>query len=567
MRLPSSRATSPAGAPAARSISRLRLPHFSALLLATAACGMSSDAGAPDEGPGGGVSFGGAQDIGEFRSILERGEIPGPSTFDANGFFNEHFAEPPAATCGGTLCVTSGLSVGRAWLDDSHQATLQIAISTNVDPADYTRLPMRLAVVVDHSGSMSQDGRLEKVKAGLVTLIDNLSDEDRLALISFDDAVTVNAPFGATLDRAALKAQVAKLQPRGGTNIHDGLRAGLDMLGDAPPSDRQNRVIFLSDGLATAGNTSTSAIIEMATSRITRGIGLTTIGVGNDFDAPLMRGLAERGAGNFYYVEDAAAADEVFTDELDYFMSPLALELSLEATAAAGWELRRAAGSSLWKSTARTGSMQIPAAFLASRTSQTPDPNGGRRGGGSMIFVELVSTGASPGRIADVKLSYRLPGSTERITDTMTLDYTFDPDETPSDPHLSYAAMAERYAMYNMYLGFRAATDHAESDYDCAAAALSATRRSGQAWLARHEADQDLAADLALADKFLANLAARGANLEAPLAGCPAIDPSWPEDDYYDHRHGFLCSSGGSSAGWLTVALAALLAGRRRRRR
>jgi hypothetical protein len=150
----------------------------------------------------------------------------------------------------------------------------------------------------------------------------------------------------------------------------------------------------------------------------------------------------------------------------------------------------------------------------------------------------------------------------------MTLDYTFDPDETPSDPHLSHAAMAERYAMYNMYLGFRAATDHAESNYDCAAAALSATRRNGAAWLGKHEADQDLAADLALADKFLANLIAHGANPEAQLAGCPALDPGWPEDDY-DHRHGhgFYCASGGSSAGWLTVALAALLAGRRRLRR
>src|SRR6185369_12075885 len=99
--------------------------------------------------------------------------------------------------------------------------------------------------------------------------------------------------------------EAAKLAPRGGTNIFDGLKAGLDLLGDAPPSDRQNRVIFLSDGLATAGNTSTSAIIDMATSRIIRGIGLTTIGVGTDFDAPLMRGLAERGAGNFYFLENA----------------------------------------------------------------------------------------------------------------------------------------------------------------------------------------------------------------------------------------------------------------------
>ena len=541
--------------------------------MTAAACGASGDVGAPGDDGGGGVGFGGAQDIGELRGILDRGEIPGPKTLDANGFFNEHYAPPPPAARGGTLCVTSGLSVGRAWLDDAHQATLQIAISTNVDPATYTRLPMRLVVVVDHSGSMSQDGRLEKVKLGLGTLIDNLKAEDRLALISFDDVVTVNAPFGPTLDRAALKAEVQKLQPRGGTNIHDGLKAGLDMLGEAPPSDRQNRVIFLSDGLATVGNTSTPAIIEMATARITRGIGLTTVGVGNDFDAPLMRGLAERGAGNFYYVEDAAAAAEVFTDELDFFMSPLALDLELEATAAAGWELRRAVGSSLWqRESARTGSMQIPAVFLASRTSQTPDPNGGRRGGGSMIFIDLVASGAAAGRVADLKLSYRRPGQAERITDTMSLDYTRDPSETPDEPHLSYAGMAERFAMYNMYLGFRAATDYAVSSYDCAAAALTATRKRGQAWLAEHEQDQDLAADLMLAEQFLANLAERGASADRGLAGCPVIDgdDEWPVEDGHGHYHGgFMCSSSGAgaSSGWLIVAASAMLAGRRLRRR
>ena len=543
--------------------------NLSALLLVlAAACGAGSDApgGAPS-GDGGGVSFGGAQDIGELRSILDRGEIPGPSTLDANGFFNEHFAPPPPATCGGTLCLTAGLSVGRAWLDDRHQATLQIALGTNVDPSTYTRLPMRLVVVVDHSGSMASDGRLDKVKVGLGTLIDNLRDEDRLAILSFDDVVTTNAPFGATLDRAALKATVASLVPRGGTNIHDGLKAGLDLLGDAPPSDRQNRVIFLSDGLATVGTTSQAAIIEMATSRITRGIGLTTIGVGNDFDAPLMRGLAERGAGNFYYLEDATAAQEVFHDELDYFMSPLALDLQLDATAAAGWELRRVVGSTLWQAGAHTGKMSIPAVFLASRVDQSPAPGGGRRGGGSMIFIELAATSASAGRVADLKLSYRAPGSTERITDTLVLDYGRDPQETPEDPYLSYAGMAERFAMYNMFLGLEAATEHAVDNYTCAAAALSATRRSAAAWLATHEADQDLAADLTLVDQFLANLEAHGASPNASLAGCPDLVPG-TDQPWDDHAHGmYACSAGGGGAGWLAILGVALVAVRRRRRR
>jgi MYXO-CTERM domain-containing protein len=149
----------------------------------------------------------------------------------------------------------------------------------------------------------------------------------------------------------------------------------------------------------------------------------------------------------------------------------------------------------------------------------------------------------------------------------MVLDYSRDPRETPEDPFLSSAGMAERFAMYNMYLGFRAAVDHAETNHNCAAAALSATRRRAQTWLAQHEADQDLAADLTLADQFLANLREQGADPNASLGQCPQLDPDgWPDDEGH-YRHGFLCSSTNASPGWLLVIGAVLLAGRRRRAR
>ena len=78
--------------------------------------------------------------------------------------------------------------------------------------------------------------------------------------ISFDDVVTIDQPFQPTLDRAQLHAKVNALYPRGGTNIHDGLKAGFTMLGEYPSNEKQNRVIFLSDGLATVGITSDEKI-------------------------------------------------------------------------------------------------------------------------------------------------------------------------------------------------------------------------------------------------------------------------------------------------------------------
>ncbi|MBA3821074.1 MAG: VWA domain-containing protein [Deltaproteobacteria bacterium] len=560
---------------------------YSLLVCSVAACGASDidsgddSGGAPSADAGaGGVGFGGAQDIGEFRSILERGEIPGPSTLDANGFFNEHFNEPPALTCTGTLCLSPGLMVGKDWMTGTYQAALQLSVNTNVDPSQYTRLPMNLVVVVDHSGSMSQDARLEKVKTGLHTLIDQVGANDRVAIVSFDDVVTIDAPFTDVIDRARLHTVVTALRPRGGTNIHDGLRAGFTMLGENPPDERQNRVVFLSDGLATVGITTQSTIISMATSFISRGIGLTTIGVGNDFDVELMRGLAERGAGNFYYVEDAAAATEVFAQELDYFLSPLAMDIRIEVATPPTWEMKSVIGSKLWQAGPRQGRMEIPAVFLASRVTQGPDPmTGGRRGGGSMIFIQLAPHTSSAGKVADLTLSYRAPNSTERITQTLTLDYDRDPNEALETPYLSYPSMSERYAMYNMYLGFRLATEYAVSNYHCAAAVLSAIRTNAASWGERYTSDDDIAADLLLLDRFLENLRSRGAITDVSLASCPNAGQPYPEnpdypdypdyDDNYDghgHDHAGCSAAGAAGGAGGFLLLGAVLLGLRRRR-
>ena len=525
----------------------------------------SSDAGA------GGVSFGGQQDIGELRGILDHGGIPGPDTLDANGFFNEHYAPPPASGCTNTLCLTPGLSVGYDWEQEGKQAALQISVNTNVDPANYPKRPLDLVVVVDHSGSMAEDGRLEKVKAGLDTLIDSLADTDRLALVEFDDQVTVDAPL-APLDRAHLHQIVTSLTPRGATDIYDGLQAGFDIAAPALDPQRESRVIFLSDGLATYGNTSDPAILTMADGYVERGIGLTTIGVGLDFDVALMRGLAEHGAGNFYFLQDASAATEVFQQELAYFASPIALDIQIDAVAGSGFTFGEVVGSTLWQSSSTSGSMHIPAAFVASRTGPAPDPEtGGRRGGGSMIFIKVIPTGNNPtNKVADLTLNYRVPGSGEVMTQTVTLQYPTDGSETVEAPYLSAPEMAKRYAMYNLFLGLRDAIQ--QTTYpSCALATLTAIKEHAVAWNATRE-DPDIADDISLLDKFSTNLTAVGAY--------PGLDPNncygggWEggDDLPYDDTPGYgddtyrACSTSGSP-GWLALVGLALVTVRRRRRR
>jgi Ca-activated chloride channel family protein len=529
------------------------------------ACGTTPSANGPaatgDAGAGG-VSFGGQQDIGELRGIINNGGIPGPDTLDANGFFNEHYAPPPMTGCTSTLCLTPGLSVGFDWEREQKQAALQISVNTNVDPANHPKRPLDLVVVVDHSGSMAEDGRMTKVQAGLGTLIDNLGDSDRLAIVEFDDHVQIDAPL-QPLDRTALHQIVNGLTPRGATDIFDGLKAGFDLSTAALDPTREARVILLSDGLATSGNTSDPAILTMADGYVERGIGLTTIGVGLDFDVQLMRGLAEHGAGNFYFLQDASAATEVFQQELAYFASPIALDVSIDAVAGTGFDFGEVVGSTLWTSSSRSGSMHIPAAFVASRTGTAPDPTtGGRRGGGSMLFVNILPTGNNPdNKVADLTLNYHVPGSTQVMTQTVTLQYPTDGSETVSAPYLSAPEMAKRYAMYNLFLGLRDAVS-ATNAPSCALASLNAIDSHATAWNATRE-DPDITDDLTLIHKFEQNLRTVGAS-DATLDTCTTANDHPRGDDTAPHRDQAMACAAGGSPGWLLPVL--LVALRRRKR-
>lgn len=540
------------------------------LPLALAGCALGAGDSA-SEAPGGNVGFGGAQDIGQFRNILQEGKVPGPTTLDAGGFFAEHYVPLPPADCGQPLCLQSMLAVGSSWPDGSYQNILSVALNTPVDPATIQDRPLDLIVVVDTSGSMREDDRIGYARDGLHLLVDALQDDDRLALVTYSSTVSVRTDLTTALDRPALHAMIDTLEAGGSTNIHEGLLTGFDLALAARDPERQNRVVLLSDGNATVGITDSNAIITMAEEYIGTGIGLTTIGVGLDFNLDLMRGLAERGAGNFYFLEDAAAIEEVFTQELDYFVAPLALSVTVEVRAAPSYALGEVLGTNLWKTEAGVGSMHLPAVFLASRQSTDPS-DGGSRGGGGTLIIPMLPTGMNaedPNAVAEVRVRYQMPDSEEIIEQSIEVRNPAEPGVATEIPFVSYVAMAKQYAMYNIYLGLHQAATLASQDlYNCALTTLDTIDMHAETWNLEHE-DGDIATDRELIGMFRSNLTAAGAQLPPEGANCSDYGNEYPDEYYYeDDVVMYGCSiagHGGNGAGPALLVLAALALATRRR--
>jgi Ca-activated chloride channel family protein len=538
--------------------------HVSPVLSASCAALLTA-CGAQTSGdgaaPGGNVGFGGAQDIGVFRSILESGGIPGPNTLDAAGFFAEHYVDLPPADCGQSLCLQSMLSVDTSWVDDGYQATLAVALNTP-EPAEAVEpRPLDLVVVVDVSGSMLEDDRIGYVKEGLDLLVEQLGADDRMALVTYSSDVSVLAGFAGVSETGAvddavlaawredMHAKVGALAAEGATNIHGGLEAGFELAFAARTTHpaRSQRVILLSDGLATAGIRDDESIILMAESYIESGIGLTTVGVGRDFNIALMSGLAERGAGNFYFLEDPEAIQEVFSEELAYFVEPLALAVTIEVRAIGDQAVGDVWGTRLWHTVDGVGTMHLPAVFRASRTSDEPGEGGGRRGGGGTLYLDMVAgPGSVAGPIAEVRMRYRPVDGGEPIEQSIMVANPASPATPPRDAYYSHVAMTKQYAMYNMFLGLRAAAEQADYSFTCALDRLRAVDARAQAWNLEHQ-DEDIEADRALVQQFMGNLRRAGAQDLAEGESCDESYGPYPVDDvYYEDSMG--CSAGRSSS-------------------
>jgi Ca-activated chloride channel family protein len=286
------------------------------------AASASGDEGGGEEGEGLGVGQGGSQDFGEFKQILEAGEIPGPNTIDDVGFFNEHKLVLPTPECSNDVCLHGLFGQMGNMITGSDCITVLVGLNTAIDVEKLERPPLNLSLVIDTSGSMEGEP-IEYVRDGLMRMLDGLESGDHISLVTFSGAAEVQVE-AVTGDAPELINAIDAIAANGGTNIYDGLRTGFERVAAHAEDYAQNRVILLSDGNATEGITNDAKIISMAAGFAAQGYGLTTIGVGDEFDVELMRTLSEQASGSFYFLEDPAAVKEVFHEEVTSFLVPLA---------------------------------------------------------------------------------------------------------------------------------------------------------------------------------------------------------------------------------------------------
>ena len=197
----------------------------------------------------------------------------------------------------------------------------------DVDPRD--RKPAVLTFVVDVSGSMQQENRLELVKKALNLLLSQLRPSDRVGLVVF--GTNARALLEPTSDLEAIGRAIDRLVPEGSTNTEEGLRVGYDMAVRHRRADGINRVILCSDGVANVGATGPDSILSVIEREVKQGIELTTVGFGmGNYNDILMEQLANKGNGRYAYVDTLAEARRIFVENLTGTLQTIAADAKVQ---------------------------------------------------------------------------------------------------------------------------------------------------------------------------------------------------------------------------------------------
>jgi Ca-activated chloride channel family protein len=202
------------------------------------------------------------------------------------------------------------------------------------------RMPLNLGIVLDRSGSMYDERRLEFVTEAVKFLAENANPDDKIAIVAFADSARVIVQPDQIHDKAAVRRAIDDidlLEIGGGTQMALGMRAAIDEVNKNLSSNRLNRVLVLTDGQTYEE----TACIDLASQNRDR-MSFSSMGVGVEFNEKLLMRIAQDSHGKYHFIGDAAEIPGIFEDELEGLRAVTLRNGRIDLTLAQGVQVREA---------------------------------------------------------------------------------------------------------------------------------------------------------------------------------------------------------------------------------
>jgi Ca-activated chloride channel family protein len=190
------------------------------------------------------------------------------------------------------------------------------------------RAPVNVALVLDKSGSMQGD-KIAQARKAAVDALRRLGPEDIVSVVTYDSTVQVLVPATKLTDKDQVAQLISQVEAGGNTALFAGVSKGAAELRKFMSTDRVNRIILLSDGLANVGPSSPGELGDLGESLRKENVSVSTLGLGLGYNEDLMVKLAGRSGGNHHFVEQATELADIFHREFEDVTSVVAQDVKV----------------------------------------------------------------------------------------------------------------------------------------------------------------------------------------------------------------------------------------------
>ncbi|MBU4225941.1 MAG: VWA domain-containing protein [Chloroflexi bacterium] len=198
--------------------------------------------------------------------------------------------------------------------------------------------PLNLCLVLDRSTSM-RGKSMDVVKATAIQLLRRLRPEDTLSIVTFSDRAETIIPATENIELKKLEARIQMLQTSGGTEIFQGLESGYNEVLRGLKESQVNHIILLTDG-RTYGDE--EQCLELAKKAAEGGIGISGLGIGNEWNDDFLDELASLTGGSSLYVSRPQDIQHILLEKFNNLWQVYAKESTLEFKLGEGVDLRYA---------------------------------------------------------------------------------------------------------------------------------------------------------------------------------------------------------------------------------
>jgi Ca-activated chloride channel family protein len=262
-----------------------------------------------------------------IRRYLSQGMLPPPDAVRIEEMINYFDYDYPQPSGDVPFSITTEVA-GCPW--ESGHRLLRIGIQgAQLEP--WRMAPNRLVFLLDVSGSMEPPQRLPMLKSAFRVLVNQLRAEDTVAIVVYAGASGLVLPPTSGADKETIFAALDDLAAGGSTAGGEGIELAYKIAQENFDAKANNRVILATDGDFNVGISSLDDLQTLIETKRDSGIFLTTLGVGDDnYRDSVLELLADKGNGNYSYLDSLKEAEKVFKKELTGTLVTIAKDVKVQ---------------------------------------------------------------------------------------------------------------------------------------------------------------------------------------------------------------------------------------------